>query len=102
MAVQPQPRQLTREEIYGLTVRLLRKEFNDPQIGLDSRLHQDIGADSLYILDLTLMLEDELGIPLEHSKAFGEKVENLFEPGYHSTVRDLADYAFSESGEQNA
>jgi acyl carrier protein len=56
----------TREQIHDTLWRLAAKHADKEvaQIGPNSRMVHDLGADSLAMVEFSMELEDELGVPL--------------------------------------
>ena len=68
-----------QEKIIALIADKLNKKVES--ISLNSRLVEDLGADSLDIVEMIMAFEDEFGISLPD-----EDVENM------KTVKDVIDY----------
>lgn len=56
-------------------------ELDRAQLGLDSRIEQDLDADSLDVLSLVMALEDEFGAQLDRDQA-----------GRFTTIGDIVAY----------
>lgn len=68
-----------QEKIIALIADKLNKKVES--ISLNSRLVEDLGADSLDVVEMIMAFEDEFGISLPD-----EDVENM------KTVKDVVDY----------
>lgn len=68
-----------QEKIIALIADKLNKKVET--INLSSRLVEDLGADSLDVVEMIMAFEDEFGISLPD-----EEVENM------KTVKDVVDY----------
>ena len=65
-------------------------EVNEDSINMDTRLVEDLGADSLDVVDLAEAIEDEFEIEIPD-----EEIENI------STVGDIVIYVSDKSGDAN-
>lgn len=61
----------TYEEFRKLVLELLAKELRVPrdQLRPEKRLREDLGADSLDMIEIALKLEDDLGVVLDFDEA---------------------------------
>jgi len=76
---------MTKQEIFQVTKNIILDKLNveEEDIKLSSSFIDDLGADSLDIVDLIMAFEDEFGIKVED-----EDVEKL------STVKDVVEYVY--------
>lgn len=63
---------------------------DEDEVSLDASFTDDLGADSLDIVELVMAFEEEFGIEIPDEEA--EKISN---------VREAVEYIESNSGEQN-
>lgn len=76
---------MTKQEIFQVTKNIILDKLNveEEDIKLSSSFIDDLGADSLDIVDLIMAFEDEFGIKIDD-----EDVEKL------STVKDVVEYIY--------
>ncbi|HEW91449.1 MAG TPA: acyl carrier protein [Thermotogaceae bacterium] len=74
---------MTKQEIFQITKNIIVDKLNveEEDIKLSSSFIDDLGADSLDIVDLVMAFEDEFGVKVED-----EDVEKL------QTVKDVVEY----------
>jgi acyl carrier protein len=60
---------LTKNEVFGQIKKIIIEKFNleEEEIKLSSSFVEDLGADSLDLVDLVMALEDEFGIKIEEN-----------------------------------
>jgi acyl carrier protein len=60
---------LTKNEVFGQIKKIIVEKFNleEEEIKLGSSFVEDLGADSLDLVDLVMALEDEFGIKIEEN-----------------------------------
>ncbi|MDN5338434.1 MAG: acyl carrier protein [Thermotogaceae bacterium] len=76
---------MTKQEIFQITKNIIVDKLNveEDDIKLSSSFIDDLGADSLDIVDLVMAFEDEFGVKVED-----EDVEKL------QTVKDVVEYIY--------
>ena len=81
---------LGKSEVYASVKRLISNRLNiaPEEIDLKAHLQDDLGADSLDIVELVLHLEDEYGIPIDEDQA-----EEL------QTIGDVVDFIHNAQGD---
>jgi acyl carrier protein len=82
-------RKMSTEEILEKVVEIVTEKLgvDAEEVTLDSDLTEDLGADSLDLVDLVMAFEDEFGVKIED-----EDVENI------TTIGDIVDYISKELG----
>jgi acyl carrier protein len=82
-------RKMSTEEILEKVVEIVTEKLgvDAEEVILDSDLTEDLGADSLDLVDLVMAFEDEFGVKIED-----EDVENI------TTIGDIVDYISKELG----
>lgn len=82
-------RKMSAEEILEKVVEIVTEKLgvDAEEVTLDSDLTEDLGADSLDLVDLVMAFEDEFGVKVED-----EDVENIV------TIGDIVDYISKELG----
>lgn len=80
---------MSTEEILEKVVEIVTEKLgvDAEEVTLDSDLTEDLGADSLDLVDLVMAFEDEFGVKIED-----EDVENI------TTIGDIVDYISKELG----
>ncbi len=80
---------MSTEEILEKVVEIVTEKLgvDAEEVTLDSDLTEDLGADSLDLVDLVMAFEDEFGVKVED-----EDVENI------ATIGDIVDYISKELG----
>ncbi len=80
---------MSTEEILEKVVEIVTEKLgvDAEEVILDSDLTEDLGADSLDLVDLVMAFEDEFGVKIED-----EDVENI------TTIGDIVDYISKELG----
>lgn len=80
---------MDRKEVFATVSRILSDKLGvkESQIKEDSKLIDDLGADSLDLVDLVMALEEELGV-----KIADDKLQKI------STVKDVVDYIVKAKG----
>lgn len=80
---------MSTEEILEKVVEIVTEKLgvDAEEVILDSDLTEDLGADSLDLVDLVMAFEDEFGVKIED-----EDVENI------TTIGDILDYISKELG----
>lgn len=80
---------MSAEEILEKVVEIVTEKLgvDAEEVTLDSDLTEDLGADSLDLVDLVMAFEDEFGVKVED-----EDVENIV------TIGDIVDYISKELG----
>lgn len=80
---------MSTEEILEKVVEIVTEKLgvDAEEVTLDSDLTEDLGADSLDLVDLVMALEDEFGVKVED-----EDVENI------ATIGDIVNYISKELG----
>lgn len=78
---------MTKQEIFQVTKNIIVDKLNveEDDIKLSSSFIDDLGADSLDIVDLVMAFEDEFGVKVED-----EDVEKL------QTVKDVVEYIYKK------
>ncbi len=81
----------SKDEIYEILRKVIAEELEvEPDsVTPDARFQEDLGADSLDLVELTMKLEDEFGI-----KVPDEDVEKL------TTVQSVVDYIYEKLNEE--
>lgn len=84
-----------RNEVRNLVTAQLAQHLNKPEHGIreDSDLVDDLGADSLDIVELTLIFEEQFHVEIpdddvERMQTVGDIVNYLFEKGNYSMVEE--------------
>lgn len=80
---------MDRKEVFTTVSKILSDKLGvkESQIKEDSKLIDDLGADSLDLVDLVMALEEELGV-----KIVDDKLQKI------STVKDVVDYIVKAKG----
>lgn len=80
---------MDRKEVFTTVSKILSDKLGvkESQIKEDSKLIDDLGADSLDLVDLVMALEEELGV-----KIADDKLQKI------STVKDVVDYIVKAKG----
>jgi acyl carrier protein len=78
----------TESKVKGIIVEQLG--VDDDEVTLDASFTDDLGADSLDIVELVMAFEEEFGIEIPD-----EEAENI------STVRQAVEYIDQHAGEEN-
>lgn len=80
---------MSKEEIFEKVRTLVAEKLgvDEDEIELESNLEEDLGADSLDLVDLTMAIEDEFGVRVED-----EELENI------KTVEDIVKKLSKELG----
>jgi acyl carrier protein len=81
--------ELTKNEVFGQIRKIIVEKFNleEEEIKLDSSFVEDLGADSLDLVDLIMALEDEFGIKIEE-----EDTDNL------KCIEDVVNFIYEKLG----
>jgi acyl carrier protein len=74
-----------KAEIYAAVKKIIYERLNTTpvEIELEAHLQDDLGADSLDLVELVLHLEEEYGIPIDEDQA--EKLQ---------TIGDIVDFIY--------
>lgn len=82
-------RKMSTEEILEKVVEIVTEKLgvDAEEVILDSDLTEDLGADSLDLVDIVMAFEDEFGVKVED-----EDVENI------NTIGDIVNYISKELG----
>lgn len=80
---------LTKNEVFSQIRKIIIEKFNleEEEIKLSSSFVEDLGADSLDLVDLVMALEDEFGIKIEE-----EDSENL------KCIEDVVNFIYEKLG----
>ncbi len=80
---------MTREEILTKLRAIVSEQLDVPEdkVTEDARFQEDLGADSLDVVELVMKLEDTFGIEIPEEDA--EKIQ---------TVKDAVDYILNKLG----
>ncbi|HCZ05674.1 MAG TPA: acyl carrier protein [Thermotogae bacterium] len=80
---------MSREEIFEKVRTLVAEKLgvDEDEVELTSSLEEDLGADSLDLVDLTMAIEDEFGVRVED-----EELEKI------KTVEDIVERLSKELG----
>ncbi len=80
---------MDRKEVFAAVSKILSDKLGvkESQINEDSKLIDDLGADSLDLVDLVMALEEKLGVKIDDDKL--QKI---------STVKDVVDYIVKAKG----
>jgi acyl carrier protein len=78
---------ITNNDVFNKIKKILGDNFkiNSTEVKLNSRLAEDLGLDSVELMDAMMLLEDELHVDLT------EKKQN--EGAFPSTVNELIEFA---------
>ena len=78
---------VSKEEIFARVQKMLAeaKDLDPSTISLSSAVKEDLGADSLDVVEMVLDLEDELGIEIPDSDVF-----------HLTTVEKIVDYIYGK------
>jgi len=80
---------MSKEEIFEKVRTLVAEKLgvDEDEVELESSLEEDLGADSLDLVDLTMAIEDEFGVRVED-----EELEKI------KTVEDIVERLSKELG----
>lgn len=80
---------MTKNEVFSQIRKIIIEKFNleEEEIKLSSSFVEDLGADSLDLVDLVMALEDEFGIKIEE-----EDSENL------KCIEDVVNFIYEKLG----
>lgn len=80
---------MTKSEVFKQVRKIVTEKFNleEEEVQLASTFVEDIGADSLDLVDLIMALEDEFGVKIDEEDT--EKIK---------AVEDAVDYIYDKMG----
>ncbi len=80
---------MTKNEVFRQIKKIIMEKFNleEDDVKLTSTFVEDVGADSLDLVDLVMALEDEFGIKVDE-----EDTESL------RSIEDVVDYIYEKLG----